>query len=1062
MFPLVYVKTDMPASNEPYVEWDVRPIFDLPLDRKTNILQRIDNKHSVVIKRGVGPTCTYITMRSMGHAHLWMQRIPDDERHLYYTNLTRCKYVTPQGIAVKSLVGAAFICQVAWFSPNDQPDPLAPDRLKALRTVMQKAVQQMRNKIKGSLKLKVRLSERGDLTPWGVEEFGTLAKGHHHFKNSFTVSMPNVIFANTGPTCMGNFVSKLLIPLAMDKYPELLGTSTTDWGTNCIVDHTIYHGACELLMPGCCHHGEPGRPRASLKQWHALKPNYHAAALNVEQREYEIITSRMVGTMTREMQKSKPWRYNVTTAVPNGGVATGNTHKKHKASHMVVEFDDMFDDDLATMSLSADSLLTPQATVDLTGTHPSEPPATTACIAQEEEDSTLKELVVVDEEEEKEKEGQDTPNFEGRVEPEDEELVTCDLNANTISTSSSTCIPPVTTVGAVVQTYQDATTDVVPQTEVAQIEVDAKSIAPPPRQVALVEKKMKSQIVAHDKVGVEKTGRGGPEPTPDAPCMPDPKTLCVPLPEPHPVSDSEPEPTPEPEQEPEPQLVYPPMPKPEHALEPDPEPRPVSEYLAGNRMSDAASTIETVVQTYQDATTDGVPQVEVETKSNVPPPCQMVVVEKKEKITQTLHLGTDELPQVDDWPSSTQTGSSQRVRDYHHIASSMPPDLVTKEGYRLTHSLSHAAFEGVHRRLQQLKVVQALARLDAKDLFKDVESYAHAGNPADDQQTQGVIDATRCAVATICSLIAVIGDQVDTSALTSGFDLQINMNVTNKVAEEVTSTSTPANIATTSDHDVAYSWIKRNWKMILGLPSRSCPLDPTAPGDNDVDKLTNVLQSILREQTGLNWHKQKNADRFDSNHMSIWKTVGINLVDYIAWYRSPHAAQFGIIQKSVQCCQKCDGVGGDILCLRQESEWRCVSKGTEASWSHRQPYEPLDVNGAWILDDEDEKRDDGTLVDRLMGHLGFAHGAMVDTAGISLEQMTLAWSVAVLTPKDKVAVLVSHQIDLSDVLQDRSKLKILRKYVKSILKDVGLQLKVRRPRTPVSKMRPSTTYIATL
>jgi hypothetical protein len=72
--------------------------------------------------------------------------------------------------------------------------------------------------------------------------------------------------------------------------------------------------------------------------------------------------------------------------------------------------------------------------------------------------------------------------------------------------------------------------------------------------------------------------------------------------------------------------------------------------------------------------------------------------------------------------------------------------------------------------------------------------------------------------------------------------------------------------------------------------------------------------------------------------------------------------------------RKCNGVGDDGNCVRQNNLWRCVSRQSSDSWPHRQPYEPLDVQHTSQdneQDEEQEKVGDSTvirtrLLDRLL------------------------------------------------------------------------------------------------
>lgn len=235
------------------------------------------------------------------------------------------------------------------------------------------------------------------------------------------------------------------------------------------------------------------------------------------------------------------------------------------------------------------------------------------------------------------------------------------------------------------------------------------------------------------------------------------------------------------------------------------------------------------------------------------------------------------------------------------------------------------------------------------------------------------------------------------------------------------------------------------------------------------------LQRVFKEHTGLNWRKRKRGTKFELTQLSMWSKLGINVRQYVAWYRSPHEAQFGIIQKYIQCCTECDGVGDDVRCLRQNNMWRCVSRQTSHSWPHRQPFDPLDVNAAWAAEDRQEERKQpegedadekdqeehapsehtthNKLIDRLLGHIGFTDGTALGKPGVSRATMTVVWSTADVSEQDRAAVLVRYGVDLGSVITNRKDMKNLLLQFGIVLQIAGLQIQAGRYRGTGERQR---------
>jgi hypothetical protein len=450
--------------------------------------------------------------------------------------------------------------------------------------------------------------------------------------------------------------------------------------------------------------------------------------------------------------------------------------------------------------------------------------------------------------------------------------------------------------------------------------------------------------------------------------------------------------------------------------------------------------------------------VSTDTRRMKPSPCwtEVLAEEKQAAAVKTLHLGDDELPDIRRWAKFPFPEENQRTLRYNHIANTLPPEFV-KAGYRRIHSLTSAAFAAIDDKYQQLLVVQELARLDVQALLENIDLYAHAEELSGETGTYNV-DPVRRAVATICAVIAMITSTgVDTSAITGG----LGMNMTVTVAASVVVAASPEGSSSSSSrNNAAYDWVTENWKMIRTLPSRNFQLPVVIPHQTNTEQWTVCLQRILKEHTGLSWRQRKNGAQFELTQLSMWSKLSIEVEKYVAWYRSPHASQFGIIQKSIQCCTECDGVGDDIRCLRQNNAWRCISRQTSDARPHRQPFEPLDVHAAWQVErkEEEEGKEEKqeqeqqkqfgqeTPIDRLVGHLAFKGGATVGGSGVSTRELKRSWSTANVSQEDIETIFVLYGVDLKAALAHRADTKKLLIQVNTILRTLGIQLRIRKHR----------------
>jgi hypothetical protein len=1012
----------MADSTPPCMGGGTRTVSMKAMSRKTVNLSRSDDEHSVLIRRDGGPQSTYIFLTSMKHIQRWMSKIPDDKRHLYYTNLTLCQDVTTNGVQMQSMFKAAFVCAVTWFSLDDQPDPLTSARIRALHMAMTKAVETMRNTIQGFLKYPSPCDGSDEVNQGSVVDFGTLALGKSTFKNSLRVSMPDVIFANTGPRCLGDFVSKLLIPLAMREYRQLLSTSTTDSDTKCILDPTIYDGACELLMPGCCDRGEPGRPMASLKKLDDLKPDYNTRALTPMQQEYRAITTEDVQWMIRVTEKNNRSRCRIATAAVDGADGR-NTNKKQKTSHMVLP----------------QPVLTPPP-IHPKMKHPpvaamkKNRPANTECdkgksrspapqfLRAFEEAAALcprtthvlRQWTIRSDDDERD----DDESDDEQVEPNNitdnwhAEVVACD---EMVEVAAGTNLVHTTEFD---EMFDDdlatmslsADSLLTPQACVDLTGTDPPG--PPATTASIAEENghMKEQVVVTDDEGEDAPNcEGQVELEDDAPCMPDPKTLCVPLPEPHPVFDSEPEPTSEPVQEPEPQLVHLPIPESEPEPEPDPEPqpRPVSKHLADNQMSDAANTI-----------------------ANWP-------ADTDDKDERMRFLTRDELANT----RVMDLHGHQEATTYTHIAELLPPQFVThKEQFTIEeYSLSKKGFLEVvngdgYQKLCNFVSLVKRSGMEGEQL-EGKDTHATLCTAGDIIHTEKVTQV----VQTLCVLLS--SHQVDAYAIQG-------------VSQVLHDTSTCTDV----ERKDAYEWMAKNWKSVQDVTKPAFwrnMMMQTVP-DRDLastdETWVALFKHVLLTQLGIGCRFADVANtcssssstptqtrRIQMRAVSFWQKMGVDIPALVAWTRERRTTPYGPLPVVLKPCVVCEGATLD--------QTRCwVQRGAPRCALHRDRSEPLDTNTPAVDNDdmamlvgdhpviagvETDKKPE-YIVDRLLRYVGYPDGRRSTNYLTETQMVEAVRTSASLTKAELNHVKRSYGHDIHG-WADASTIKRIRRQLSSIV-----------------------------
>jgi hypothetical protein len=422
----------------------------------------------------------------------------------------------------------------------------------------------------------------------------------------------------------------------------------------------------------------------------------------------------------------------------------------------------------------------------------------------------------------------------------------------------------------------------------------------------------------------------------------------------------------------------------------------------------------------------------------------------KERIMlQTIHMTNDELPKVyEATPDEPLPAAELRACNFNHIANTVPPEFVTNVQYRHAHSLTSEAFSYIHDKYQQLRVVQELATLHVDKMIHTVKlrESANAKQTQAGPAAYGMLGVER-AVAAICSLVVLVnasnGGDITAIAPMVGIP-----TVTLKHAESDVIYPVLDNFVVTDKQ--AYGWVKDNWSMIQAMSSRRLPLNRVVPNLRDTVQWQMCLQYVLKEQAGISWRKRKNKPSFEMKGLSLWTKLGINVEQYADWYRTPgRETRFGIVKRSIQSCTECNGTGDEVMCVRQANLWRCDFGGSDSS--HREVFEPLDVNSIWELEieevDEEQKQvKNKSAIDMLLGHLGFTTGARVDGFGVSKKDMKLAWSRAVVTSDNIDDLLALYKVDIKPTLMNRTNIQKILEHVATILQTSHLKLEVKHYR----------------
>jgi hypothetical protein len=136
------------------------------------------------------------------------------------------------------------VFELEWLSSDDLPDPVAGERLQRVQT---KAVQALGPLLPHNTKIQIEIEDN--------------CTRRDPYKNAFRVLITNAVFEHNSAGCMGDFVTKLVMPL--------LGPDPQTW-----VNTSIYVPEWKALLPGCCHRGEDGKDTVPLSELERMRTTF--------------------------------------------------------------------------------------------------------------------------------------------------------------------------------------------------------------------------------------------------------------------------------------------------------------------------------------------------------------------------------------------------------------------------------------------------------------------------------------------------------------------------------------------------------------------------------------------------------------------------------------------------------------------------------------------------------------------------------------------------------------------------------------------------------------------
>jgi hypothetical protein len=237
--------------------------------------------HSVLVAREhLKGKRSFESFESLESLHKWMTTLPDASRNLYHVDLSNAGTSTKNELSQVELTYISqfvslLVFDVEWLSLDDQPDPLAEQRIEVLKRVVLETLQQVL-----------------PATTYGVEVeyLGRMPQGKPVYKNSYHLVIPGAVFEHNATGCMGDFVKQVLWP-ELEKHKEMLWIQPKD---ECIVDRAIYTRTRQIRMPGCSKFGGVGLQVATLEDLHRMRTSYYYAE---QDRQTPVITTRMVAEM---------------------------------------------------------------------------------------------------------------------------------------------------------------------------------------------------------------------------------------------------------------------------------------------------------------------------------------------------------------------------------------------------------------------------------------------------------------------------------------------------------------------------------------------------------------------------------------------------------------------------------------------------------------------------------------------------------------------------------------------------------------------------------------------
>jgi hypothetical protein len=114
-----------------------------PGPQTLGVSQMVKLKHTILVAREQkGGKRTFRTFESLQSVRLWMRTLPDEVRNLYHVDLSAWSQgsLTDSERAYLAQFVSPLVFDVEWLSVDDQPDPLAEQRIAVLQKLVLQAL----------------------------------------------------------------------------------------------------------------------------------------------------------------------------------------------------------------------------------------------------------------------------------------------------------------------------------------------------------------------------------------------------------------------------------------------------------------------------------------------------------------------------------------------------------------------------------------------------------------------------------------------------------------------------------------------------------------------------------------------------------------------------------------------------------------------------------------------------------------------------------------------------------------------------------------------------------